>query len=452
MASKAYGEHRARYWLDAARYADTHGLHHDNYREMWPYRDWVINAFNRNQPFDEFTIEQIAGDLLPNPTKEQRIATGFHRCNITTSEGGSIKEEVLVMYAKDRVDTTGAVWLGLTVGCATCHDHKFDPIAQKDFYSMAAFFNNTTQEAMDGNVYDTPPALLLPPPNDEARWQELSIEEPAAQQQLAEVRNAAQSDFEQWLSEQKKLNLDSERFDSSEILSFNLDDRESNIRSSVTNARLQLHEGASVRRDAGTRVLKLEEDAFAELPGFPSLTADEPFTFSFSFRLAEGGKTRVLAAQNDPKKQDRGWRIEISEGLPSISLRYRDGHSIGRKATGDRRAEIGQWHHIAVVYDGKRQRSGIALYLDGEELPAENIGREIQTLRGGFKVDQPLLIGARASEDKEPKGSFDGSIRDFRILNRGITEAEAPLLANWHTLASVNGQRARKLTPDQKAS
>jgi hypothetical protein len=116
LTSKRWGEHRARYWLDAARYADTHGVHVDNYREMWPYRDWVIDAFNRNLPFDRFTVEQLAGDLLPNRTFEQQIASGFHRCNVTTNEGGVIPEEVDAIYAKDRVDTTGAVWLGLTVG------------------------------------------------------------------------------------------------------------------------------------------------------------------------------------------------------------------------------------------------------------------------------------------------------------------------------------------------
>jgi hypothetical protein len=128
MKSPAYGEHRARYWLDAARYGDTHGLHFDNYREMWPYRDWVVKAFNRNQPFDQFSIEQIAGDLLPNHTDEQLVATGFQRCNITTNEGGTIDEENLANYAADRVQTLGWVYFGLTTNCSQCHDHKFDPI------------------------------------------------------------------------------------------------------------------------------------------------------------------------------------------------------------------------------------------------------------------------------------------------------------------------------------
>ncbi|HWF47554.1 MAG TPA: DUF1549 domain-containing protein, partial [Bryobacteraceae bacterium] len=176
LASPHYGEQRAHYWLDAARYADTQGLHIDNYREMWPYRDWVIGAFNRNLSFDEFTIEQIAGDLLPNATLDQKIASGFERCNVTTNEGGFIPAEAEAMYAKDRADTTGTVWLGLTVGCATCHDHKFDPISQKDYYSLTSFFRNTTQYALDGNVPDTPPTVIVPPEEDRVRWQELNAE------------------------------------------------------------------------------------------------------------------------------------------------------------------------------------------------------------------------------------------------------------------------------------
>ena len=168
MAKPEYGEHLARFWLDVARYGDTHGLHLDNYREMWPYRDWVIEAFNKNMPFDQFTIEQLAGDLLLEPTLEQLIATGFNRCHVTTSEGGSIDEEYYVRYAIDRAHTTSTVWMGLAVGCAQCHDHKYDPITQKEFYQLYAYFNNITEKAMDGNRKDSPPVVKLPTPDQEA--------------------------------------------------------------------------------------------------------------------------------------------------------------------------------------------------------------------------------------------------------------------------------------------
>ena len=168
MAKPEYGEHLARFWLDVARYGDTHGLHLDNYREMWPYRDWVIEAFNQNMPFDQFTTEQLAGDLLPEPTLQQKIATGFNRCHVTTSEGGSIDAEYYVRYAIDRINTTSTVWMGLTVGCAQCHDHKYDPITQKEFYQLYAYFNNITENAMDGNRKDSPPVVKLPTPEQEA--------------------------------------------------------------------------------------------------------------------------------------------------------------------------------------------------------------------------------------------------------------------------------------------
>ena len=145
LASESWGEHRGRYWLDYARYADTHGVHFDNYREMWSYRDWIIEAFNANKPFDQFTIECLAGDLLPNATLDQKIASGFHRCNMTTNEGGIIDEEYKVLYTRDRTETTAYVWMGLTANCAVCHDHKFDPLSQREFYELSAFFNNTTQ-------------------------------------------------------------------------------------------------------------------------------------------------------------------------------------------------------------------------------------------------------------------------------------------------------------------
>lgn len=162
LSSQKYGENMARIWLDAARYGDTHGLHLDNERSIWLYRDWVINAFNSNQAYDQFTIEQIAGDLLPTPTINQRIATGFNRCNVTTSEGGSIDDEYYMRYAVDRVETTSTVWLGLTAGCAACHDHKFDPLTQKEFYQLFSYYFSLTERAMDGNKLLPPPVVKVP--------------------------------------------------------------------------------------------------------------------------------------------------------------------------------------------------------------------------------------------------------------------------------------------------
>jgi hypothetical protein len=161
LQSPHYGAHMARYWLDAARYGDTHGLHLDNYREMWPYRDWVVNSFNDNMSFDQFTIEQLAGDLLSDPSEDQLIATGFNRCHVTTNEGGSIAEEVYVRNVVDRVVTTGTVFLGMTFDCTRCHNHKYDPFTMKDFYSLFAYFNSIDGGPMDGNVKDHKPVIRV---------------------------------------------------------------------------------------------------------------------------------------------------------------------------------------------------------------------------------------------------------------------------------------------------
>ena len=162
LASPHYGERMAIPWLDLARYSDTHGYHIDSGREMWPWRNWVIKAFNDNMPYDQFTVEQIAGDLLPHPSQSQLIATGFNRNHMINFEGGAIPEEYQNEYIVDRIEATSTTWLGTTLGCARCHDHKYDPLTQKDFYSFGAFFNGIPEKGLDGQKGNAAPFLQLP--------------------------------------------------------------------------------------------------------------------------------------------------------------------------------------------------------------------------------------------------------------------------------------------------
>src|SRR5262249_10415126 len=174
--SPRWGEQMAARWLDAARYADTNGYQSDGERFMWRWRDWVIDAFNTDMPFDRFTIEQLAGDLLPSPTLSQKIATGFNRNHRGNGEGGVIPEEYAVEYVVDRVDTTATVWLGLTLGCARCHDHKYDPVRQKEFYQLFAFFNNVPERGKAIKYGNSPPVIKAPTPEQERRLADLTCQ------------------------------------------------------------------------------------------------------------------------------------------------------------------------------------------------------------------------------------------------------------------------------------
>src|SRR5256885_13918510 len=201
LASPRYGEHRAHYWLDVARYGDTHGLHLDNFRSIWPYRDYVIRAFNQNKPSDQFVREQLAGDMLPGKTLDTLIASAYLRAGISSGEGGTLTEELRVNNKRERTEAYGAAFLGLTVGCANCHDHKFDPITQKDFYRLTAFFNNLTEVPSNDDRNDWPPFLRLPKIENREAYEQALAKRSELERQLALRREQARELIAAWIGQ-----------------------------------------------------------------------------------------------------------------------------------------------------------------------------------------------------------------------------------------------------------
>ena len=460
LASSHWGEHRARYWLDAARYGDTHGIHIDNYREMWPYRDWVIRALNDNKPFDQFTVEQIAGDLLPDPTLDQLVATGFHRCNITTNEGGVIPEEYEAIYAKDRADTTGTVFLGLTVGCATCHDHKFDPIAQSEFYSLTAFFRNTTQYVMDGNISDPPPTLVVPSDEDRQLWSDLRQEAAELELKIAARAGSADELFAEWLGEDYHRSLEGPLEASAELLTLVLDEEPSIIIKGSRKA-IALQQGAVVAEGlySNQPALRFDKESWAELPSL-ELDTDTPFSMALWIYQPKVIGNFTVLGQDDPEDHSRGWSLTIRQRQLTFSMTGEKpgGHEspspVKILPINTKRMPPGIWTHIVVTHDGSGERGGLHLYRNGE-LVEEQGSEFFAKVQGSIRTDHPLLLGrgyGKSTERKDPKARHfsGGGIADLRFYNRPITVQEAKVVSLWHVLQSAKDQEAEQLNDDQR--
>ena len=452
FASKAYGEHRARYWLDAARYADTHGIHIDNYREMWPYRDWVINAFNRNLPFDQFTVEQIAGDLLPNPSLDQLVASGFHRCNATTNEGGVIPEEYEVIYAKDRADTTGTVFLGLTVGCATCHDHKFDPITQRDFYAMTAFFRNTTQYVMDGNISDVPPYIIVPRDEDRELYDNLRTILRETRTQLAAAAASPGPQFEKWLAKRSYGSLESPLQTADAPLQVGATSAVQRGRSVPLGlpAGVEASEGPAENIDA----LAFVGDGFLEFPPW-EIDGSKPFSLAFWVRHPDEAGNYVVASQTDPENKMRGWVVTL--GGRQITFRMTATHdgkatNIQIRPNSQYQLEPGTWRHVTVTYDGSGERAGLSIYYNGERMPFQG-SEYFARLEGDLAPGRPVLLGRGFYKDDEQIKNRDlagGGIADFRLYSRELSVEEANVVANWSTLERARSKAPGDLSEDEK--
>lgn len=440
FASPAYAEHRARYWLDYSRYADTHGLHFDNVRSIWPYRDYVIRSFAAHKPFDQFVREQLAGDLVPAASADPWIATGYIRCNVSTNEGGTIPEEIHANNTRDRAEAFGAAFLGLTVGCASCHDHKFDPISMADFYSLAAFFNNTAEKPWDSNIADPRPVLRLPAAEKLPELDALAAKHSAAAADFEKLRRAAPVRFGEWLAAGNKpspaptdalelrLRFDEGRGDT---LANSAPNPKTPSYSAVTNP---LVWGETVwlwpaaRLDIATEI---------KLPDQGDFEADESFSTGFwtQLRMKVGGGATgngSLIARMGASEFDnhRGWDVYVLDNKLVVHIVHRwPEHAIRVEAAGVPR---GEWVHLGVSYDGSSRAEGVRLFINGKPVEATITHNTLEPGQS-IRTPLPLNLGRRHEIDLIRETSF----QDLRLYRRALTEAEFSTLPFENFAAEV---------------
>ncbi len=410
LASPRYAERMAVRWLDAARYADTNGYQSDGPRDMWRWRDWVIDAFQHNKPFDQFTVEQIAGDLLPNPTLQQRIATAFQRNHRSSAEGGIVEEEFRVEYVADRAETTATVWMGVTLGCARCHDHKFDPLKQRDFYRMFAFYNNIPDRGLVYNFGNEEPFIKAPTAEHERR--------------LAEFDRKVTEAVEHWSSVQPALHAAQKAWEKSLAnaapLSWNIEGGE------------VLHLPLGARSFDGKELVDAGKVARFDY--------QDPYTFSVWIKPAAADG--AILSRADDYWEGTGYMLLLKNGKVRLheTLRFTD---ISLRLESEQPVPMDQWTHVAVTYDGYRKAKGVHIYFNGVE---QKIKVEFDELTYPFGASEPFRVGAGGGQ------RFRGQIDDVHIYNVAFTPEEVatlPLREPVNQLAAIPEQSRTEAQKNQ---
>ena len=430
LASPHYGERMAVEWLDVARYADSHGYQDDGMRNSWPWRDWVINAYNKNLPYDKFITWQLAGDLLPNPTKEQLLATSFNRNHPQTQEGGVVDEEYRVEYVADRTNTFGKAFIALSFECARCHDHKFDPISQKDYFSLYAFFNNNKDSGIIPYNGEASPTLILPSEEAEAQLKFL-------REHMAPLENKLQpkqyhNNFEGWLAKAQKTPQNYATSDAGLLGWFKFEDpqKEKEFKNAVNGSLKGRVNGDLDRKPVvvpgkSGNARKLIGDAGISFTEELNFDRHQPFSISIWAKLYGAGEKGTLFAKSNGEFEGyRGYRCLLNEdGSLSVSLSYVwpansiDLH-IPEKLTPD------QWHHIVLTYDGSSKAAGVKLFLNGRETTPKVLTDNLQKslLYGEKKTNwskTPFLIG------KDTRGSIQNvAVDEMKAYKRQLSALE----------------------------
>ncbi|MCL4202914.1 MAG: DUF1553 domain-containing protein [Pirellulaceae bacterium] len=443
LASERFGERMAIDWLDAARYADTFGYQADVYRDVWPYRDWVIRALNENLPFDRFLTWQLAGDLLPDATRDQRIATAFNRLHRQTNEGGSVEEEFRVDYVADRTDTLGAAFLGLTLGCARCHDHKYDPVSQREYYQLFAFFGNIDECGLYSHFTNAmpTPTLLLTNDRQQADIDAAEAAVRQAEQRLETLRSERSEAFDGWLAQRLADSTTGPPPDVHDSAPIPVSDRIGDFPlESIENGQLanraEAAKPAKVFEDPqvvpgrlGNGLLLSGENNITTAVG-GDFTRDDSFSVALWIWIPDR-KDRAVIFHRSRAWTDagsRGYQLLIEDGRLSASLvHFWPGNAIGIHARDA--APLERWVHVVMAYDGSSRADGLALYVDGRRADCQVVRDHlVKDITGGGANE--LTVGQRFRD----RGFKDGKVDELQVYQRCLTPIEAAQLADGKSL------------------
>ena len=450
LASEHYGEHMARFWLDAARYGDTHGLHLDNYREMWPYRDWVVRALNTNMPYDQFLVEQLAGDLLPEATLDQKIASGFNRCHVSTNEGGSIDEEVYVRNVVDRVSTMGTVCLGMTIGCAVCHDHKFDPVSQQEFYQLFAFFNNLDGQSMDGNVKDPAPSVRVPTSEQSVVRSELQGQLKGVEAERTSRMQVIEPEFQDWLSQQKMSDNYAALREMSPgqeglLVHYTFDETEGTSILNLADLKKPGELLGYPPRIAGKigKGIDITEKGYANLGKVCVFPKEQKISAGVWVKL-RGGTDGPVISKLAAKENMRGYELSVKDNRVFVLLSGRSPGYVIEVKTSAEILKANTWHHLFFTYDATGKASGVRVFVDGVPQPLITQIDSLTTERD-YSNGSPLLLGRSDTGTTLAGGTLD----ELRMYERRLTDTEVLAIFLTDKLQPALGKPISEWTPDQ---
>ncbi|MCH7903786.1 MAG: DUF1553 domain-containing protein [Armatimonadetes bacterium] len=449
LASPHYGERIATEWLDAARYADSYGYQSDLLMPTWPYRDWVVRAFNDNLPYDEFLTWQLAGDLLDEPTQDQRLATAFNRLHRQSNEGGSIALEFKTKYASDRVETFGTAMLGLTVGCARCHDHKFDPITQKEYYQMFAYFNSIDEYGLllSSEIVPTP-SMLLPTDEQATQLSQLRLEAEKARGSYAKARSDAEDRFQSWLASDL-----SDRTDPTEpniaglIARFSFDEISegkfaNRIQGKPFAERLLVVELASGRSGQSGQSVVFDGDNGIAVRGLPGRERWDEFTWSFW--VSDPGNEQQVVLMHRTGGTDVGFcgfDLMLEGGyLTARVMRHWPGNGIAVKSLA--KIEPGVWTHVAWSFDGSGQADGLKIYVDSEQVQTKILNDRIWKEINAYGDLGPSRGDWAFGQRFRDLGFKGGKIDDVAFADRALSALEIADLFDGKALAEALGAPA----------